>query len=41
VVESLPVIVDGTVRHSLRLRRVANAAPSSTDEPAPSERSSS
>ncbi len=41
VVESLPVIVDGTVRHSLRLRRVANAAPSSTDEPASSERSSS
>jgi hypothetical protein len=40
VLESLPVIVDGTVRHSLRLRRIANAAPSSTDEPASSERSS-
>ena len=40
VVESLPVIVDGTVRHSLRLRRVASAAALSTDEAAPSERSS-
>ena len=40
VVESLPVIVDGTVRHSLRLRRISGDAPSSTDEAALSERSS-
>jgi hypothetical protein len=40
VVESLPVIVDGTVRHSLRLRRIANPGGSSTDEPTSSERSS-
>jgi hypothetical protein len=40
VVESLPVIVDGTVRHSLRLRRIANPGESSTDEPISSERSS-
>jgi hypothetical protein len=40
VVESLPVIVDGTVRHSLRLRRISGAARSSTDEVASSERSS-
>ena len=32
VVESVPVIVDGTVRHALRLRRVDT--PSSTDESA-------
>jgi hypothetical protein len=40
VVESLPVIVDGTVRHSLRLRRIANPGESSTDEATSSERSS-
>jgi hypothetical protein len=39
-VESLPVIVDGTVRHSLRLRRISGDAPSSTDEADSSERSS-
>jgi len=39
VVESLPVIVDGTVRHSLRLRLVASPAPSPSDEPSSSERS--
>ena len=40
VVESLPVIVDGTVRHSLRLRRIAAPGESRTDELVSTERSS-